>query len=106
MGEDGTRTWIPRWVVLKPEDVPEVEGIDMAVGAEEGFFAPTNKENSVGGEQVNFLMTKNLTRPEFGPKKKGSKRRADDEKAPPLRFVKMATHRQHAATVFPSFPRH
>ena len=106
MGEDATRTGIPRWVVLKPEDVPDVEGIDMAVGAEEGFFAPTNKENSVGGEQVNFLMTKNLTRPEFGPKKKGSKRRADDEKAPPLRFVKMATHRQHAATVFPSFPRH
>ena len=60
-----------------------MEGIDMAVGAEEGFFAPTNKENSVGGERVNFLTTKNLTRPEFGPKKKGSKRRADDEMVPP-----------------------
>ena len=83
MGEDVTRTGIPRWIVLKPKDVPDVEGIDMAFGAEEGFFAPMNKENSVGGERVNFLTNENLTRPEFGPKKKGSKRRADDEMVPP-----------------------
>ena len=108
VGEDGvTRPAVPRWVILTPEDVPDVEGVNMATGAEEGFFAPTNKENSVGGKRANFLTAENFSRPEFGPRKKGSKRTVDDEMAPPLRFVMTATHRKHAATGFlRSFPRH
>ncbi len=37
------------WVLLDPEVVPPVAGIDMATGASRGFFGPTNKENAVGG---------------------------------------------------------
>ena len=84
VGEDGvTRPAVPRWVILTPEDVPDVEGVNMATGAEEGFFAPTNKENSVGGKRANFLTAENFSRPDFGPRKKGSKRTVDDEMAPP-----------------------
>ena len=46
---------IPTWVLLSPEDLPLVDGIDMATGAEKGFFGPTNKENAVGGRRTNFL---------------------------------------------------
>ncbi len=46
---------IPTWVLLSPEDLPSVDEIDMATGAEKGFFGPTNKENAVGGKQTNFL---------------------------------------------------
>ncbi len=48
VGEDAKRPAIPTWVILAPEDMLNVEGINMATGVEEGFFAPTNKENSVG----------------------------------------------------------
>ena len=47
---------IPKWVILTPEEVPLVDGIDMGTGAEKGFFGPTNKENAVGGKRSNFMM--------------------------------------------------
>jgi hypothetical protein len=40
---------VPTWVILTPEVVPPVNGIDMRTGAQKGFFGPSNKENAVGG---------------------------------------------------------
>lgn len=82
-------TNVPQWIILTPEEVPPVEGINMATGAEEGFFAPTNKENSFGGKRANFLTAENLDRPEFGPKTASKKRTADGEMVlphPPVRI--------------------
>ena len=45
----------PTWIILTPEPVPAVPGIDMATGAQTGFFGPTNKENAVGGVRQNFI---------------------------------------------------
>ncbi len=45
---------VPTWIILTPEAVPSVDGIDMGAGAQEGFFGPTNKENAVGGTRANF----------------------------------------------------
>ena len=56
----GAMTNVPKWVILTPKEVPAIEDIDMATGAEEGFFALTNKENAFGGTGANFLMAKNL----------------------------------------------
>ena len=62
---------MPRWVVLTPEPVPPIVNIDMATGAECGFFGPTNPNNSVGATRSNFytLVGDRISRPEFGPKK-------------------------------------
>ncbi len=43
------------WIILNPEQVPEVEGIDMATGTQKGFFELTNKENAVGAVHHYFL---------------------------------------------------
>jgi len=45
---------VPTWVILTPEVVPPVDGIDMGTGASIGFLGPTNKENAVGGKRSNF----------------------------------------------------
>ena len=45
---------VPTWIILTPEAVPSVDGIDMGTGAQKGFFGPTNKENAVGGTRANF----------------------------------------------------
>ena len=39
---------VPTWVILTPEVVPPVNGIDMGTGASIGFFGQPNKENAVG----------------------------------------------------------
>ncbi len=39
---------IPTWILLTPEKVPPVAGVDMGTGAQIGFFGPTNQENAVG----------------------------------------------------------
>ena len=66
----------PRWVLLNPEEAPPVEGIDMATGAERGFFGPTNKENAAGATKHNYLMHRDekIVRPTFSypPKKTSS----------------------------------
>ncbi len=57
--------------------MPAVEGIDMATGAQEGFFAP--KRILFGGKHANFLTAENLDRPEFGLKTARKKRTVDGE---------------------------
>lgn len=66
-----------KWVVLTPEEPPLIRGIDMATGAQVGFYGPTNKENAVGGKRSNFLTKEKIARPNFVPKKrKGFKKRS------------------------------
>ncbi len=67
---------IPTWILLTPEPVPAVPGIDMGTGMQSGFFGPTNKENAVGGVRQNFLVNggKRIKRPKFELKKKGRKK--------------------------------
>ena len=76
---------IPKWVILTPEEVPLVDGIDMGTGAEKGFFGPTNKENAVGGKRSNFMMGEKVNRPAFGPKKpvRTRKRKETEDQPPP-----------------------
>jgi hypothetical protein len=71
LGVSGETYSVPRWVVLMPEPVPPVANIDMATGAERGFFGPTNPNNSVGATRSNFCMLvgDRISCPEFGPKK-------------------------------------
>jgi hypothetical protein len=45
----------PYWLVLNPEIPPRLPGIDMATGAEVGFFGPTNTNNIAGAQKHNFL---------------------------------------------------
>ena len=80
----GTGKKIPTWVLLTPKDVPSVDGIDMATGAEKGFFGPTNKENAVGGKRTNFLMGEEdkVHQPMFRPKKPGKKRKETGDQTP------------------------
>ncbi len=49
---------IPMWIILTPEIVPSVEGIDMATSAQRGFCAPTNKDNDVGVTRSNFCTSR------------------------------------------------
>jgi hypothetical protein len=62
---------VPTWIILTPEIVPPIEGIDMATGAQRGFFGPTNKDNAVGATRNNFCthVDDKIQRPVFGPKK-------------------------------------
>jgi len=60
---------VPTWVILTPEVIPPVDGIDMGTGASIGFFGPTNKENAVGGKWSIFLTSEPVERPKFEPKK-------------------------------------
>ncbi len=61
------------WMVLTPEVVPPIPGVNLATGAQVGFYGPTNRENAVGGTRSNFLMKEKIIRPRFvknGAKKK------------------------------------
>ena len=60
---------IPTWILITPDDVPTVDGIDMNTGTKKGFYGPTNKENAVGAKRTIFLMTEKIERPKFEPKK-------------------------------------
>ena len=72
---------VPTWVILTPEDVPPVNGIDMSTGAAIGFFGPTNKENAVGGKRSNFLTIEPVERPKFEPKKPKKRKVVGDSDA-------------------------
>ena len=62
--------FVSRWVTLTPEVVPEIEGMDMLTGSEQGFFGPTNPTNAAGATRSNFCSAfgETISRPEFGPK--------------------------------------
>ena len=89
---------IPTWILLTPEEVPSVDGIDMGTGAQSGFFGPTNKENAVGGMRSNFLTSpdERIQMPKFEPKQE-NKRKDPEAKPPPPRED---GHRPITATVF------
>ncbi len=72
---------IPTWILLTPEEVPPVAGIDMGTGASLGFFGPTNRDNAVAAMQSNFLTSPEdrVKRPTVGPKKPTKKRTANDD---------------------------
>ncbi len=71
---------VPTWVILTPEVVPSVNGINMGTGAQKEFFGPMNKENAVGDTRVNFLTSENVERPKF-ERKKPKKRKAGNSNA-------------------------
>lgn len=57
----------PRWKMLTGMDIALPEGFDPS-GAEEGFFAPTNKENAAGEKKLSYLADEPINRPEFAAK--------------------------------------
>ncbi len=59
------------WVILTPEPVVAVPGVDMATGASFGFYGATKKENAVGGERNDFATKEadRIKHPEFESKK-------------------------------------
>ncbi len=71
------------WVLLNPEVIPPVAGIDMASCASCVFFVPTNKENAIGGTRSNFLMSEKIECLEFGLKLPPKERMADGKQSPP-----------------------
>ncbi len=76
---------IPIWILLIPEEVPPVAGVDMGTGAQIGFFGPTNQENAVGAPRSNFLTLQDerIQRPKFGPKREKKRKAGDNDPAPP-----------------------
>ncbi len=62
------------WIVLTPKVVPSIPGVNLATGAQVGFYGPTNRENAVGGTQSNFLTKEKIVRPCFV--KKGAKKKS------------------------------
>jgi len=63
---------VPTWIILNPEPVAAVPGVDMATDVQFGFYGPTIKENAVGGERHNFatIEADRIQRPKFEAKKK------------------------------------
>ena len=72
---------VPTWVILTPQIVPPVDGIDMGTGASIGFIGPTNKENAVGGKRSNFLTPEPVEQPKFEPKKPKKRKVVSDSNA-------------------------
>ena len=56
--------------MLTPETAEGSEGMNMLTGAQEGHFAPTNKENAIGAKKMNYCTheTERVKRPIFTPK--------------------------------------
>jgi hypothetical protein len=73
------------WVILTPKVLSLVPGVNMETGAQEGFYGPTNKENSVGGTGSNFLTKEKIVRPPFVKKGQGKKKkdRPQSSSSPP-----------------------
>ncbi len=53
------------WVILTLKVLSLVPGVDMETGAPGGCYGPTNKENTVGGTQSNFLTKEKIVWPPF-----------------------------------------
>jgi hypothetical protein len=79
------RVKIPTWILLIPEEVPPVAGVDMGTGAQIGFFGPANQENAVGATRSNFLTLQDerIQRQKFGPKREKKRKASDNNPAPP-----------------------
>jgi hypothetical protein len=91
---------IPMWILLTPEEVPSVDGVDMGTGAQISFFGPTNKENAVSGTRSNFLTS---SANEFRGRSSGQSeiRRGRTEKPSCHHPGKMGIHPITAAVFFP-----
>jgi hypothetical protein len=76
---------IPTWILLTPEEVPLMDGVDMGTGAQSGFFGPTNNENAVGGTHLNILTSpdEQIQRPKFGPQQEKKRKDREAELPPP-----------------------
>jgi hypothetical protein len=68
------------WMVLTPEVVPPIPGVNLATGAQVGFYGPTNRENAVGGARSNLLTKEKIVRPCFV--KKGAKKKSRPTNTP------------------------
>ncbi len=68
-GEEADQS-LPRWVILNPEQAPDIPGIDMLRGAEMGFYGPTNVENVAGAPKHQYCCSEEdkVRRPEFSSK--------------------------------------
>jgi hypothetical protein len=76
------------WMVLTPKVVPPIPGVNLATGAQVGFYGPTNRENAVGGTRSNFLTKEKTVRPHFvkkGVKKKSRPTTPPSQGSPRLR---------------------
>ena len=61
-----------KWMILDPVNVDgeKFPGINLATGAECGYYGPTNKDNIDGAVKHNYLLGGDkITRPAFAPKK-------------------------------------
>jgi hypothetical protein len=79
------RVKIPTWILLTPNKVFLVDGVDIGTGAPRGFFGPTNQENAVGATCTYSLtsMDERIQRPKFGPKREKKRKAGDNDPAPP-----------------------
>jgi hypothetical protein len=58
---------LPRWVILNPDPVPSMPGIDMLCGTQTGFYGPTNVKNVAGAPKFQYCCSEEekVRRPEF-----------------------------------------
>ena len=69
-----TGSRIKAWVILTPEVLLSVPGVNMETGAQDGFYGPANKENAVGGTLSNFPTKDKIAGPPFVKKAQGKKK--------------------------------
>ena len=84
-GEEADDPLLQKWITLAPEVVPDIEGMDMATGAERGFFGPTNTNSAAGATRANFCsgFGEKISCPEFRSKKPPSPPKAESNPPPP-----------------------
>ncbi len=76
---------LPKWIILSGTPVPSVPGIDMEVGATEGFHNPTNPDKiPIAANRKNFLTGEGerIKRPTFA--KKPTKKDPTPTEPPPI----------------------
>ena len=64
---------LPKWVVLAPQAIPPIAGMNMRTGVQEGHYGSTNKENAEGAEKMQYLVNEcdeeKIKRPTMASKK-------------------------------------
>ncbi len=85
---------------MSPTVAPSIDGMNMKTGAQDGFFGPTNKENSEGAIKHNFFTGfDEISRPAFEAKRKKSpKSKSTTNKSP----SETAPRSEAAANLSPS----